>query len=124
MKLKTFLEEFKTGVKHGKKYFEIFVNPTSKEIREAGKNTNNIVRYIIDKKKKKLYIFPANLLHDEASEELKIRYVIERSTDVNFIFSQGKVVKEKIYSYLPSSAGARKYIKKTEWLKRYFTDKS
>ena len=71
MKLKELLEEFQTGFKSYGEYFEIFVNPSRKEILEAGKETGS-VRYIIDFKKKKLYVFSALLLHVDAANVLKI----------------------------------------------------
>ncbi len=42
---------------------EIFVNPTSREIREIKKVSRGNLRFIADKKNKKVYIFPVRSLH-------------------------------------------------------------
>lgn len=71
MRLNKFLKErFEIGFKTFGEYFEIFTNPTSKEFKEV--QDNNIIRFIANKKNKRVYIFnPQGYIHHEAWDELK-----------------------------------------------------
>jgi len=69
MKLK---EEWADTVKFGSKTYEIFKNPSQKEINDIIKNDD--LRYIIDGKEKAVYVFPATLLHLNAASQLGLDY--------------------------------------------------
>jgi len=77
MKLKKLLEEFKDYVKQSftkrkVKHFPVFVNPTKKEMQEVAHKEYKHLRFIIDKKNKKFYVFTADALHYVVIEELKL----------------------------------------------------
>ncbi len=57
------LEKYITSGKDGDIVSDIYVNPTSKEIKEIGTDS---LRFIIDLPNKDIYVFDSNLLHDEA----------------------------------------------------------
>jgi len=95
------------------KTFDIFVNPTPKELNELGQ-----LRIIIDRNNKKLYVFDYKLLHADAARRLKFPYS-EEHDDKNYIFSYGKSYRGKIV--------LGEWIKtqltdKEDWLKKYLTD--
>lgn len=77
MTIKNLLEEFLVGLKRHNKYYEIFINPNSHEIDEVAETFNykgkaeQRARGLADNKNKKVYVFSATLLHDEAIDFLK-----------------------------------------------------
>jgi len=72
--------------------FDIFVNPTSKELMGLEKEYHYI-RFILDNETKKLYVFSHNFLHKEASRHLKVDYS-KYNTEAIFgagIYKKGKL---------------------------------
>lgn len=56
---------------YSKKVFGIYKNPTSNELRDLVKEERpTILRVLIDKKKKDIYVFNADLLHAEAAKKI------------------------------------------------------
>ena len=108
MKLKTLLEEWKDSFKFGKHTYEIFKNPTQKELLAVSNQTKIIggemkgmegedIRFIIDMVKKDLYVFSALLLHREAAKELEIDLNHWTVEDENrYIYDYGTYRKGKI----------------------------
>jgi hypothetical protein len=62
------LEEYLTLLRQGDTGYTIFVNPDRSELRELGDD----VRFIADAKKKKVYVWNAEILHDEIAEFLHL----------------------------------------------------
>jgi hypothetical protein len=60
------LEEYETSFRMGSKYIEIFSNPTFSELRDIGEE----VRFIADPKKKIVYAWHPDALHDDACPRL------------------------------------------------------
>jgi hypothetical protein len=119
MKLKDLVEEFKTAIKteFGKAYGEIYVNPTKDELRRIWKILPNQSFRFIATKNKKLYIFPASMLHYEVRNELDL------SNDeivTGYIFSpDGKkftIMSMTDFHKAPVS------MSKFKWLGKYFED--
>jgi len=119
MKLKELLEEWKASVKYSsKKSYDIFVNPDSKELRDLGRSEKeNYIRYIIDFKKKKLYIFSSELVHDLASTELGIPYDFNHKV-VDYKFGEAFIKNGKIMltAYDMVEVSGKK------WLQKYFKE--
>ena len=114
MKLRDLLEEFKTGIKVYGKYFEVYVNPSKKEIEKITKKTDGLVRFIVDYKNKKIYMFDFKVLHHKVAKELGISY-----RDENFYFGSGDVEHGKIVDWDPSPMTPSDELKKKAWLKKY-----
>ena len=115
MKLKELLEVWKDSVKSihdDKKTYDIFVNPNKKEVREV-KGEFKDVRYIIDFKKKKLYVFSAEFSHDDASNLLKLPYVWDEEIEGYYYGRNLVALDGKIISYYPFFEGE-------DWLNKYF----
>ena len=100
----SFFEEFKDSVKIGSAIFEIFVNPTPKEIKDITSRVfqkernkaifgRKYVRFIADLKHKNIYVFPDMLLHAKASKIIGIPYDVKSG---NYIYGAGEVVGNKI----------------------------
>jgi hypothetical protein len=66
MKFYNYLKEnFAFGIKYGDYYYEVFVNPTFKEMIEVSKDDSaNALRFIAFTNKK-LYVHTANLIHND-----------------------------------------------------------
>ena len=116
MKLKEFLEEYLKTVKSpyhwGKKYIEVFVNPTTKEIREF---KTEGVRFIIDFKEKKIYVFEASTIHEVVFKELNVQKDKKTGLYKNVYFGYGKVNENgKIVSTI-----VKRPVPKERWLKKY-----
>lgn len=115
MKLKELLEEFKTTIKDltSGEHYDIFVNPNSKEMDEIKKsNLYKSARYIIDFKRKKIYIFSIEVVHRVVADVLKIPY--DEHGNKRYFFDGGLIQDGKI---LNASSGKRF---KQEWMKKYF----
>jgi hypothetical protein len=99
MKLIDLREEFIDYVRYYENTFPIWKNPTPKEIEEAFKEADAIkkysygLRFIADAKNKDFYIFPADLLHQKASEFLKINY---SESNKNAVFGNAKPLGNKL----------------------------
>ena len=89
--------------------YDIFVNPTSKELSEFIN-----IRFIVDKKNKKLYVFNIELLHENACKAIGIPYSMKQNYFGYGIIKKGKIV--------PSTTVMRlfRYDKNLSWLKKYF----
>lgn len=82
MKLEEYIkEEWKDSVKRGATTYDIFKNPTKKEINDLIEKTESI-RYIIDGENKAFYIFNFELLHTWIAKHLKIPYKTENGTRI------------------------------------------
>lgn len=96
--------------------YDVFVNPSKKELGETVRDRNsNALRYIIDLKNKKLYVFSFNLLHSMVAKKLKILYGMADSDEA--IFGVGTFVNGKLNT---GRKGALRAIKENEWLRKYF----
>ena len=127
MNLKELLEEWKTSIKHyDKVIYDIFKNPTQKEMIEILKQNppeekadKNVVRFIIDKKHKNIYVFSSSLLHHYAAGKLDFPY--NGKNDGDYIYSFGMVVNGKIYPYADSLPFTAFFRKNKSFVKKYFT---
>jgi len=87
--LKYLQEEFVTSFKseYGGMYTEVFVNPSSKEMKaacESGVISNNFFRFTAMYNSKKLYIFNPDVIHDEAMTKLRIDLWPRRNPPLHF----------------------------------------
>jgi len=114
MKLKELLEEWKATIKYFKWSYDIFVNPDSKEMRELKKEGD--VRWIIDFKKKNIYVFSSELVHDLAAEELGIPYNFNQEVKGYNFGGASDIENGKIIYTV--SGGAKGF--KQKWLQKYF----
>jgi len=136
MKLSQILqEEWKDSVQHRGKTYEIFINPSQKEINELSKEHTGL-RYIIDGSRKKVYVFGSNLLHMDVTKQLGIVYKPEQGVRVFGVVEQHKVGnKLEIDEYdalwfnrfLKRYEGRNhdwiwRYFEKPEWLKEEWAD--
>lgn len=122
MNFKILTEEFKLFVKDNQgRIFSIHKNPSKSEFKEIIKETEdagkslkdtNEVRFIIDRKKKAIYVFSYKLLHHKAAEKLKLPYDGPKAGDI--ITGQGtySLAKNKIIT--PSSRPNQ-----SKWLNEY-----
>lgn len=93
-----FVEEWLSTVKHKANIYEIFVNPTSKELMSLPEDE---VRWAVDFEKGKVYVFSVNLLHgvalDEVGGKISGAYnLTDRYSAENFCFGIGEVKEGKI----------------------------
>jgi hypothetical protein len=124
MKLKDFLKEewFKTVKNVDGDIFEIFVNPTKKELTDLYKDEISYVRFLIDMKEEKVYVWDGDLLHEDVSRKIKKPYKLGGVK--GYIWGDGRIVKSKIK--FSAFSGARivssdaKEVSNTDWLKKYF----
>jgi hypothetical protein len=120
MKLIDFInEEWADSTKKNDKTFEIFKNPTRKEI-----NQFNNIRFLIDINNKAVYIWNADLLHGATSRILKKPY--DLSGIENYFYGVGRIVGNKIIGIQTGTAKIKdiEYVNSPEaqeWLKKYFT---
>ncbi|MFW6226035.1 MAG: hypothetical protein ACOC1O_01430 [bacterium] len=87
-------EEWTTTQKNNaKEDIDIFINPSKKDFTELG-GTGSQVRFIVDLKAKKAYVFDSSLLHYLACEELDIPY---EPSDKNskYVYHYGKIMPSK-----------------------------
>ncbi len=111
-------EAFVSGHKIENNYFEIFVNPTTKEIESL----EGDVRYIIDEDAKKIYFFSANLLHYDATARLKMPYMIHDK--LNYIYGAALMAEGKLKIVIVNSMSSKliKSVKrKDHWTAKYFS---
>jgi len=108
--------------KHKGETFEIFVNPTTKEINDLIYKYDDL-RYIIDAPTKKFYLFSSDLLHSKAAEKLNIPYKYGDGIRMyGVILSPKSGEKLKIYPYdkLSFNEFLRKNGEKIDWVWKYF----
>jgi hypothetical protein len=95
--LKELKEEFYTNSESSitSKYREIFVNPSRKEIadlvEEYGRNT---VRFIADKRKKKVYVAASDVFHSDIAKDVGLEgyYFFMNTFAGTGKFTQGKIL--------------------------------
>ncbi|HUW43523.1 MAG TPA: hypothetical protein VMV95_01000 [Bacillota bacterium] len=125
MKLKTLLEDWKDSVKIGKNTYEIFKNPTPKELlsvsmqtkKEAMGYVDKDIRFIVDTVNHDIYVFSALLLHQDASERLGM----EEDDDCIFDYGTYKKGKIEIGENFYLEGGKEYYTKIMKGLERYFS---
>lgn len=90
MKLKELLETFERAIKTKEEYFEVFKNPTPKEITSLASEGKVAfgVRYILDFKNNFIYVWDDDLLHADVARNLKIPYGMN-SPYKGYVFGQG-----------------------------------
>lgn len=95
MTLKHFVEEYFDShmMRPTKEVYEIFKNPTPKELNSIG---NRGVRILLDKKKKDIYVFHENLLHYEVIR--KITLDKEEFSSDRFVHAYGIIKKGKLFA--------------------------
>lgn len=72
MRLERYLNErYMTAVKHNGDTFEIFKNPSKKELKEAFDFTGRGYRFLIDFRNKNYYVWPETMFHEYAMTEIK-----------------------------------------------------
>lgn len=72
MRLQKFLtEKYMTAVQHSGNTYEIFKNPSKKEIKEAYDFTGSGYRFLIDFKNKNFYVWAETMFHNYAMTEIK-----------------------------------------------------
>lgn len=128
MNLNNLLEEWKATTQkitaHGKRTFEIFVNPESNEVRKLVQvgsiGSYKQARFIVDYEKKKFYVFSAELTHVHAANELKIPYDSGKS-DEKFHFGWGDINTKtgKVVFNLGVGTAEKKRLISKEWIKKY-----
>jgi hypothetical protein len=126
MKLRELMEEwFKTVKNIEGDTYEIFVNPTQKDIKDLNKAGIGYVRFLIDLHDKKVYIWDGDELHQDVSRKIKKPYRLKGTK--GYAWGSGYLVKgSKIrfsnYSTDRLFYGDAKEIKNTDWLSKYFID--
>lgn len=126
MNIKKLLEEFVDRIKEPYDHHthEVFVNPTSNEIKEVEKSLrreDKVVRYIVDVKKKKVYLFNEYLLHFVVAKAIGIPYQLHSIQENNksiYIFGEGFILRNKIKPIFGMSL--LKEVNENNWLNRYF----
>lgn len=98
-----------------KKLFDIFVNPTSKELKELKKYQIG-VRFIVDNKNKKMYVFSSDLLHNSAAAKLNLDYTRFSTKRTDLYFGEGSISGNKILVDNWEKKNLRKY---GDWIDKY-----
>ncbi len=113
MKLKELLEEFKDYISPDwnlKLHLPVFVNPTPKEMADAGENSG-AVKFIAYSKDKKVYVFDSRTHHIIVRIRLKLPgYLIHNSTTKGDAERIGNTRKYKITDRID---------RKWKWLEKY-----
>jgi len=63
--------------------YEVFVNPSQSEITKLVNTTSGYLRYAIDGKKKKFYVFSGNTSHKQILPKIKVPY---KYTNKNYMY--------------------------------------
>ncbi len=79
-------EEFFDAITRLDSYYEIFINPTSKELDEVSKQTEiatyeESIRFVAIKKKKELYVWSADVLHQYMLNKIDFKYGTDKYGD-------------------------------------------
>lgn len=125
MKIRHICEEFATSTTFFGKYFEIFSNPSHRELLSAASERSGI-RFIIDFKKEIFYAFSENLLHKNAAEKLEVPYFFPNWDNNNYAFGIGFLDGTRVSSMLDNldtTYKRKQEIRSNEhkWLRRYIT---
>lgn len=87
MSVRRFYDKFVTAQKLRAGYFEVYENPTTKELETVTEDGH--IRFIADSKTKKVYVFPVSFLHAMAFDALGLPSDMEeRSRFVTGIAAQ------------------------------------
>lgn len=125
MKLRRLMEEWLKTVKdvNGETY-EVFVNPSQKELSDLFKEGISYIRFLIDFKEKKVYMWDGDFLHTDMSRRIKKPYRLGGVKD--YIWGDGRLRNGKIENFNLSSSRLykddAKKIKQSDWLSKYFID--
>lgn len=109
-------EEFENSIKlkrDDNNYYEIFLNPSSKELNEIKKVSGSGARFIFHEREFKFYAFPAEILHEEASNLLGIPY-----KSGSYYFGMGRIKNGKI---VPIDARKRKLSDISSKMKKFLS---
>jgi len=98
------LEKYLTSMKHRGDIFDIYVNPSDKEVKEIGTND---LRFIFDLPNKELYVFNAGILHDEA---------------ITILHREGILTQFDYTSYWKTGKDSDKYLTMSKEGGEYFSD--
>lgn len=130
MKIREICEEFITAASSDLGYFEIYKNPSFKELRSAANERFKSLRFIIDFEKRDVYVFDVFLLHDSAvwelnKEGLNIVYEHPNENNEDYGFGIGKLKGSKIFIKADILNVSPKRIKEIKnknhsWLSKYF----
>ena len=121
-------EEWETTIKvpHFKKPVEIFSNPSKKEITKIGKtDRGNAIRFIIDNKKKKIYVWNADTItHYEVGKRLGMKdvyYKREYCTGVVEKYNRlNRIIMEIDQKIFKDQEKAKAFIlKRVPWIKKF-----
>jgi len=81
MKIKPLVEEFKTSIKKGDKYYEIFFIENGESFKSEELKLFEkfgMVRFCLDLDNDTLYVWDANLLHEYVARKLDLEYGVPR----------------------------------------------
>jgi hypothetical protein len=124
MTLKDFLnEEWADTIKDKRgETYEIFVNPSQKEITDFVKEEIEYIRFLIELKNKKVYVWDGDLLHEDAAKELNKPY--STSGEKGYVYGEGTIERGKIFieglSYTKQEDINEIGVGKHPWLSKYF----
>jgi len=94
------LEKFLTEKYYERIYdHEIFVNPTSSDIKDLKKAGVKIVRFLVDPNKKKVYVWDYSLLHVDVMERLPGVDEWDEKLIMKYIPGTGEIKGNKIKMY-------------------------
>jgi len=83
-------EEWKDSIKVDDETYEIFINPTKRELLDLRKETD-YVRFIIDVKKMEILVWNADLFHKNVSDKFELPYNYPKATK-DYIYGEGGIV--------------------------------
>lgn len=125
MKIRHICEEFATSTTFYGVYFEIFSDPSHRELLSAASKRSGL-RFIIDFKEEIFYAFSEDLLHQKAAKKLKVPYHFPNWNNNNYAFGLGFLDGTRISSIidnLDATYQRKQEIMKgqQEWLNRFIT---
>lgn len=101
MRIKSLFEEFKMGVKHNNKYYEIFYSKNGESLKKTEMDTLskfNDVRFMIDCEKDIAYFWNNELLHVLAAGYLNEPYSVSDFAKRKFqIWGEAEIVKDTFH---------------------------
>jgi len=126
MKIKELLEKL-TFVKERERTFNIYINPSMQERRNLNKEIDyTAIRFIVDLKEKKIYMFSSEILHRTVARDLGIPYSEEQFTKTSRYFfdiadlENGKVLMSSMsFGHNKELVYDKKILQKHKWLDKY-----
>ena len=102
-------------------FVEVFVNPSSKEMNDASKNSyvKNTLRFTADIKNKKLYVFTSDVLHQYVWRKMIARKTGDGRTYNDKTLINGIADKKGGKWRMARSDGAVIEYNKLDWLKKW-----